>query len=148
MALSAFAAAVFLAATPACVPHVKDGHVVRATGTKSFVKEQKGGARELVVRGVEPTAVRRVVEEDTGCDIDLEEFEQRFLRAPYELHARVRRHAILVQSLTYDAETKTLRVKGRHEREPKREQRSAPRQTPLQTQLVFANTFIPFDTSF
>jgi hypothetical protein len=148
MALSAFAAAAIMAAAPACVPHVKDGHVVRATGTKSFVKAKKGGARELVVRGVEPTAVRRVIEEDTGCDIDLEEFEQRFLRAPYELHARVRRHAILVQSFTYDAAAKTLRVQGRHEREPKREQRSAPRQTLSATQLVFASTFIPFDSSF
>lgn len=144
MPVSALAAAVIMAATPACVPHVKDGHVVRAAGTKHFVKEQKGGIRELVVRGVEPTAALHELEEETGCDIELEAFEQRFRSSPYELHARVGRHAIRVRSFTYDPGTKTLRTKGKLEREP----RSAPRQTMNVTQIVYASTFIPFDSSF
>lgn len=148
MALSALAAAVLLTATPACVPKVDDGHVVRAAGTTSFVKEQKGGIRELVVRGVEPEAALHKLEEETGCKIKLEEFEQRFRRTPHELHARVGRHAVRVRSFDYDPATKTLRTKGKLEREPKRESQSAPRQAPNITQIVFASTFIPFDSSF
>lgn len=148
MPLSAFAAAVLLAATPACVPHVKDGHRVRASGANAFVKEQRGGGRELVVRGVEPKATLQALEDETGCEIDLQEFAHRFRSSPYELHARVRRHAIRVESFSYDPETKTLRAKGRHERGPKRKRRSTPRQSMNVTQLVFASVFIPFDSSF
>lgn len=148
MPLPAFAAAVLLAATPACVPHVKDNHRVRAAGVTAFVKEQRGGGRELVVRGVEPKATLQALEDETGCEIDLQEFAQRFRSAPYELHARVRRHPIRVESFAYDADTKTLRVKGRHERGPKRTHHSAPRQAADATLLVFASTFIPFDSSF
>lgn len=148
MALSALAAAVLMAATPACVPQVKDGHVVRATGAKAFVKAQKGGIRELVVRGVDPAAELRELEAETGCKIDLEEFEQRFRRMPHELHARVGRHAIRVTALRYDLETKTLRTKGKLEREPKRTSRSTTRQALNSTQIVYASTFIPFDSSF
>lgn len=146
--LSSLAAAVLMATAPACVPHVKDGHVVRATGTKAFVKAQKGGVRELVVRGVDPAAELRELEEESGCKIDLEEFEQRFRRAPHELHARVGRHAVRVKSFTYDRETKTLRTKGTLEREPKRTSRSTTRQALNLTQVVYASTFIPFDSSF
>ncbi len=148
MSLTAFAAAALMAATPACAPHVQDGHAVVATGAKAFVKEKKGGHRELVVRGVEPTAVRRVLEEKTGCDIDLEAFEAHFRAAPHELHARLGRHAIRVRSFDYEPETKTLRTKGKLQREPKDTSQSSPRQQTNLTAIVYASTFIPFDSSF
>ncbi len=148
MSLTAFAAAALMAATPACAPHVEDGHAVIATGTKAFVKEKKGGHRELVVRGVEPTAIRRALEEETGCDIDLEAFEAHFRASPHELHARLGHHAIRVTSFDYEPGTKTLRTKGKLQREPKRAAQSKPRQTLNQTELIYASTFIPFDSSF
>lgn len=148
MSLTALAAAALMAATPACAPHTQDGHAVVATGTTAFVKERKGGHREFVVRGVEPTAIRRALEEKTGCDIDLEAFEAHFRATPQELHARLGRHAIRVRSLDYDPGTKTLRTKGKLQREPKRASKSRPRQTLDATELVYASTFIPFDSSF
>lgn len=144
--LASLTAAAVLAAAPACHPHVSDGHVVRAEGSNSFVKAAKGGIRELVVRGVDPSAARHAIEEESRCEVELEAFEQHFRTTPYKLHARVGRHAIRVRSLDYDPETKTLRTRGKLERTPKRTRASISDATP--TQIVYASTFIPFDSSF
>lgn len=148
MSLTAFAAAALMAAAPGCAPHTQDGHAVLATGTKAFVKEKKGGHRELVMRGVEPTAIRRMLREKSGCNIDLEAFEAHFRATPHELHARLGRHAIRVTSFDYEPGTKTLRTKGKLQRGPKRASQSRPRQTPNMTEIVYASTYVPFDSSF
>lgn len=149
MTLPSLAAAILLAATPACDPRLGDGHVVRAEGAKAFVKEQRGGHREIVVRGVGPTARRHDSsdDEDAGCEIELAAFRQHFHAEPYALHARLGRHAIRVRAIDYDPATETLRTKGRLERTPKAA-RSTLRQSQNAMQLVYASTFIPFDSSF
>lgn len=145
--LPSLAAAAVLAAAPACPPHVADGHVVRAAGSHAFVKATKGGIRELVVRGVEPSAARHAVEaETTRCDVELKAFVEHFRTKPHVLHARLGRHAIRVQRLDYDPETKTLRTHGKLQRTPKRT-RAALRASTV-TEIVYASTFIPFDSSF
>lgn len=149
MSLPSLAAAIALAASsPACPPVVADGHHVRATGASHFVKAKKGGHREIVVRGVDPAAVRQHVEDETGCEFELAAFVDAFRAAPHELHARVGRHAIRVREISYDPATMTLRTKGRLERDPKAKRRASARQAANATMVVYASTFIPFDSSF
>ncbi|MEI2702884.1 MAG: hypothetical protein V9E83_10840 [Baekduia sp.] len=131
-------------APPACTPHVDRNHVVRAKGAKGFVKSTKGGARELVVRGVGPTGARQAIDDETGCDVDLDRFEHGFRTSPRELHARMGRVAVRVTSFDYDAASGTLRTKGRIEHA--RAAQAA--QMVNSTEIVYASTFIPFDSSF
>ena len=140
-------------AATSCVPHVDRTHTVHAGGVKGFVKATKGGIRELVVRGVGPSAARRAVDDETRCDIDLEAFEQRFRAHPHKLHARLGKLAVRVTSVDYDPAAGTLRTKGRIERGPRAARAAGtascvPSSAPCPTVIVYASTFIPFDSSF
>ena len=128
-----------------CTPVVDKNHIVRATGAKAFVKEIKGGMRELVVRGVGSSAARHALDDETECKIDLDRFEHGFRVSPRELHARLGHVAVRVTSFDYDAATHTLRAKGRIEHEPHAAHAA---QMDSSTEIVFASTFVPFDSSF
>ena len=121
-------------------------HRVHANGAKGFVKVTKGGVRELVMRGVGPSAARRTLSGRTQCAVDLERFEERFRTAPHELHARLDGIAVRVTSVEYDADSSTLRAKGKIEHAPQGAAQAA--QKVDKTSVVFASTFIPFDSSF
>jgi hypothetical protein len=120
---------------------VDDAHSLRATGTEVHVRVRDGGRKVIVLRGVPAAAVRHALDDGSTCTVGLERFEGHFRRVAYELHARVGRHAIRVRSVEYDGDRRVLRVRGRAER-------AAARQSDTSTIIIFASTFVPFDSSF
>jgi hypothetical protein len=121
--------------------HVDDGHVLKAQGASVRVRALDRGRKVIVLRGVPGKAVRRELDGGETCKVGLDRFEGRWKRLGYELHARLGRHAIRVTAVHYDPERRVLRTRGRVER-------SGPRQTVDSTLIVYASTFVPFDSSF
>ena len=131
-----------------CKTKIDSKHVLRASGTTSVVKTRKSKRKELVLRGVTPSALRDSLDgESSTCSVDLNRFERHWKKLRYDLHAQLRspsgKWAIKVSSIDYDPVKHTLRARGRLVGK-----RAVPRQIDPSTEIVYASTFVPFDSSF
>jgi hypothetical protein len=131
-----------------CPTRVDDDHALRASGSSARVRTRPNGHKVLVLRDVGPSGRRVSVEDgDAVCAVRLARFEKHWTRLTYELHARLRgpsgSWAVRVRFVDYDPDRRVLRARGRLT-----DHRSAPRQTDPSWEIVYASTFVPFDSSF
>ncbi len=138
-----------------CPMRVDRAHVVRAKGRASLVHRLPGHRVALVLLHVSRSALRLAIAGRGSCRVDLVRFEQRWKSSPYSLHARLRSPAgsweIRVGFVHYDAARQLLRIRGRledHERTSHPADKSIPSQADNATEIVYASTFVPFDSSF
>jgi hypothetical protein len=155
LALPGAATGASSAPTGMCPTRVDRAHVVRAKGRGSLVHRRAGHRVELVLLHVSRSAFRLAIAGRGSCRVDLLRFEQRWKSAPYELHARLRSPAgsweIRVGFVHYDAARHLLRVRGRledHEVASHPAHHPIPSQIDNSTEVVYASTFVPFDSSF
>ena len=136
------------AATGASCPARVDGkHVVRVRSDASLVHDRSGNRKELVVRHVGRFGQRLARAGGASCRVDLDAFAGHWTKVRTELHARLTNGsgswAIRVRFVDYDAERHVLRARGELE-----DSRAGGRQMNNATELVYASTFVPFDSSF
>jgi hypothetical protein len=143
------------AGTGMCPRRVDHAHVVRAKGSASLVHGRSGHRVELVLLYVNRSALRLRVAGHGSCGVDLVAFERRWKSAPYQLHARLRSPTgsweVRVGFVHYDAARHLLRVRGRledHEVTGHPPEKLIPAQQDNSTEIVYASTFVPFDSSF
>ncbi|MDQ6820370.1 MAG: hypothetical protein M3076_08565 [Actinomycetota bacterium] len=138
-----------------CQRRVDRAHVVRATGGGSLVHRRAAHRVELVLLHVSRSALRLAIAGHGSCRVDLAGFEQRWKSGRYQLHARLRSAGgsweIRVGFVHYDAARHLLRVRGRvedHEVTGHPTNSFIPSQANDSTEIVYASTFVPFDSSF
>ncbi len=155
LALPAVASSASSGQTRMCATGLDRAHAVRAKGHGSLVYRRTGHRVELVLLHVSRSALRLAIAGHGSCRVDLARFEHRWKRAPYELHARLRRPGgsweIRVGFMHYDAARHLLRIRGRledHEVVSRPAGKYIPSQEDNSTEVVYASTYVPFDSSF
>jgi hypothetical protein len=143
------------AQTRGCPTSVDRAHLVRATGRGSLVGRRTGHRVQLVLLHVSRSAFRVAIAGRHSCRVDLVRFEHRWKSAPYQLHARLQGPAgsweIRVAFEHYDAARHVLRARGLLEDHcvaSCRETSAIASQADNSTEIVYASTFVPFDSSF
>jgi hypothetical protein len=154
LALPGAATTASSAQTGGCPSRADRAHVVRAIGHAGLIHRRTGHRVEIVLLGVSRSGVRLAIARRGSCRVDLVRFEQRWKSAPYQLHARLRSAAgsweIRVGFVHYDAARHLLRARGLLEDHEVADQvnDASASQMNNSTEIVYASTFVPFDSSF